>query len=292
MQIAIYGRTLSSEYTNDVFSLLKDLEKNGIQTYLYKALHEQYPQTTEQFPHIKIFDSTKDLNNDVDFLLSLGGDGTILDAVALVQNSGIPILGVNFGRLGFLTGTDKENFSHALNELINGNYVIDQRILLHLDANIPLFDDLPFALNDFTITKRDIDPMVTIHTFLNGEYINSYYADGLIVATTTGSTGYNMSCNGPILFPHSACFVITPIAPHHLNTRPLIVPDNSVISFEIDSRSNKIICTLDARRELVTSNIQLAVQKEKFEIKLVRFKENSFLSTLRNKLSWGIDKRN
>jgi NAD+ kinase len=283
---------LPAEYYNDVFSLLEELDKNNIQTYLYKALYNQYPQATAQFPRIKIFDSARDLNSDMDFLLSLGGDGTILDAVTLVQNRGIPILGVNFGRLGFLTGTDKENFSLALNELINGNYVIDQRTLLHLDASALLFGDLPFALNDFTITKRDIDPMAKIHTFLNGEYINSYYADGLIVATSTGSTGYSMSCNGPILFPNSANFVITPIAPHHLNTRPLIVPDSSVISFEIDSRSNKIICTLDARHELVESNIQLAVQKENFTIKLVRFKENSFLSTLRNKLSWGIDKRN
>lgn len=292
MQIAIYGRTLPTEYTADVFSLLKELDKNGIQAHLYKALSSQYPQVAAQFPHMKIFDSAKDLNSNIDFLMSLGGDGTILDAVTLVQNRGIPILGVNFGRLGFLTGTDKENFSLALNDLISGNYSIDQRTLLHLDASTPLFGGLPFALNDFTITKRDIDPMVTIHTFLNGEYINSYYADGLIVSTPTGSTGYNISCNGPILFPNSASFVITPIAPHHLNTRPLIVPDSSVISFEIDSRSSKIICALDARRKLVASNIKLAVQKENFIIKLVRFKENSFLSTLRNKLSWGIDKRN
>ncbi|ANI89413.1 NAD kinase [Arachidicoccus ginsenosidimutans] len=292
MQAAIYGRILPEAYGNDVLSLLTELNNHQIQLCLFKTLYEQYPQITSLFPGVKIFDSAEDLPKDIDFLISLGGDGTILDTVSLVQSKNIPILGVNFGRLGFLTGTSKESFSEVLNDLLNRNYIIDKRTLLHLDASIPLFADAPFALNDFTIGKRDIDPMVQVHTFLNGEFINSYFADGLIVATPTGSTGYNMSCNGPILFPDSASFVITPIAPHHLNTRPLIVPDDSVISFEISSRSDDILCTLDARREIVSKNIQLAVRKESFTIKLIRFKENTFLSTLRNKLSWGFDKRN
>jgi NAD+ kinase len=180
----------------------------------------------------------------------------------------------------------------VLSELINQNYIIDSRTLIHLDAGIPLFGDTPFALNDFTITKRDAAPMIKVRTYLNGEFINSYYADGLIVATATGSTGYSMSCNGPIIFPDSASLVITPIAPHHLNTRPIIVPDNNVISFEVESRAEDFLCTLDARREVVSNSVQLAIRKERFSIKLIRFKENSFLSTLRSKLSWGLDKRN
>ncbi len=292
MQVAIYGRELPNEYTSDIFILLEELSKSNIEVFLYKTLYQQYPEVSSLFPMLRVFNNAEDLSGEIDFLISLGGDGTILDTVVLVKNRNIPILGVNFGRLGFLTGTSKEAFGLVLEDLLNRNYIIDKRTLIHLDANKPLFGDTPFALNDFTITKRDAAPMVKVHTFLNGEFINTYYADGLIVATPTGSTGYSMSCNGPIVFPDSSSFVITPIAPHHLNTRPIIVPDDNVISFEIESRSEDFLCTLDARREVVDKRIQLAVRKESFKIKLIRFKENSFLSTLRNKLSWGLDKRN
>ncbi|HEY0298635.1 MAG TPA: NAD kinase [Arachidicoccus sp.] len=291
MQIAIYGRRLPEEYSNDVFSLLKDLD-NNFQIFLYHTIFLQYPQIAKKFPRIRVFQYADELSSETEFLISLGGDGTILDAVTLVKNKDIPILGVNFGRLGFLTGTSKENFPNVLDDLVNRNYIVDKRTMLHLEANIPLFSDAPFALNDFTIAKRDIDPMIRIHAFMNGEYINSYFSDGLIVSTPTGSTGYNMSCDGPILFPDSASFVLTPIAPHHLNTRPIIVPDDNVISFEIETRTDNFLCTLDARREIVHKTTQLAVRKENFKIKLIRFKENTFLSTLKNKLSWGLDKRN
>jgi NAD+ kinase len=176
--------------------------------------------------------------------------------------------------------------------LANRSYVIDKRTLIHLDANFPVFEGTPFALNEFAIHKRDTSPMIKIHTYLNGEFLNSYWADGLIVATPTGSTGYNMSCNGPILFPESASFVITPVAPHNLNVRSIVVPDTSVISFEIEGRTEEIICALDARKEIVAKNIQLAVKKENFTVNFIRLNENSYLSTLRNKLTWGLDKRN
>jgi NAD+ kinase len=161
-----------------------------------------------------------------------------------------------------------------------------------VDANIPLFGNLPFGLNEFTIHKRDTSPMIKIHTYLNGEFLNSYWADGLIVSTPTGSTGYNMSCNGPIVFPESASFVIVPIAPHNLNVRPIIVPDSTIVSFEVEGRSEDFICTLDSRREIVGKDIQLAVKKEQFNVSLVRLNEGTFLSTLRSKLTWGLDKRN
>ncbi|MDE1192216.1 MAG: NAD kinase [Arachidicoccus sp.] len=292
MQIAIYGRILPDEYKKDVFSLLEELRKTRVQVFLFHTFFLQYPEISAQFPNIQPFHTAEELTGDTEFLLSLGGDGTILDTITFVKKNNIPILGVNFGRLGFLTGTSRENFSSAIEDLVNRNYIIDKRSLLHLEANIPLFDDAPFALNDFTICKRDIDPMIRVHTFLNGEYINSYFSDGLIVSTPTGSTGYNMSCDGPILFPDAASFVLTPIAPHHLNTRPIIIQDDNVLSFEIESRSDNFLCTLDSRREIVHKNTQLAIRKENFKIKLIRFKENTFLSTLRNKLGWGIDKRN
>lgn len=292
MQVAIYARILPAEYSQDIDSLLEELTLKGIGVVIYKGLLEQFEDIAQRFTGIGIFTDGNNLSSDIDCLISLGGDGTILDTVTLVGDKNIPILGVNFGRLGFLTGASREEFSLVLGELINQNYIIDSRTLIHLDAAIPLFGSTPFALNDFTITKRDAAPMIVVRTFLNGEFINSYYADGLIVATATGSTGYSMSCNGPIIFPDSASLVITPIAPHHLNTRPIIVPDNNVISFEVESRANDFLCTLDARREVVNNSVQLAIRRESFTIKLIRFKENSFLSTLRSKLSWGFDKRN
>lgn len=292
MQVAIYGRILPEEYSPDIFSLLEELSNKGIGVVLFHGLLNQFADLRSRFPKIGVFYDADDLDADIDCLISLGGDGTILDVVTLVRDRNIPILGVNFGRLGFLTGASREEFSGVLGDLINQNYIIDSRTLIHLDANVPLFGDTPFALNDFTITKRDASPMIKVRTFLNGEFINSYYADGLIVATATGSTGYSMSCSGPIVFPDSASLVITPIAPHHLNTRPIIVPDNNVISFEVESRAEEFLCTLDARREVVAKNVQLAIRKERFTVKLIRFKENSFLSTLRSKLSWGFDKRN
>ena len=292
MQVAIYARILPNEYSQDIHALLEELTLKGIGVLMYKGLLDQFDEVRQKFTAIGVFEDGKSLHSGVDCLISLGGDGTILDTVTLVGDKNIPILGVNFGRLGFLTGASREEFSSVLSELINQNYIIDSRTLIHLDAGIPLFGETPFALNDFTITKRDAAPMIVVRTYLNGEFINSYYADGLIVATATGSTGYSMSCSGPIVFPDSSSLVITPIAPHHLNTRPIIVPDNNVISFEVESRAEDFLCTLDARREVVNNSVQLAIRKESFTIKLIRFKENSFLSTLRSKLSWGFDKRN
>ena len=228
----------------------------------------------------------------IDCLISLGGDGTLLDTVTLVKDTGIPVLGINYGRLGFLANIGKEELNTAFEALVDRKYVLDKRTLLHLDANMPLFDDTPYALNEFSIHKKDTSPMIKIHTYLNGEFLNTYWADGLIVATPTGSTGYSLSCNGPVVFPDSASFVITPVAPHNLNIRPIIVPDNTIVSFEIEGRTDGFLCTLDSRRELVTKEIQLAVKKESFGINLIRLNENNFLQTLRNKLSWGLDKRN
>jgi len=238
------------------------------------------------------FTSIADLQNEVDCLISLGGDGTVLDAVTIVGNTTIPILGINYGRLGFLATISKDELSIMVDALVNRSYVIEKRSLLHLDANLSVFGVAPYALNEFSIHKRDTSPMIKIHTYLNGEFLNSYWADGIIVATPTGSTGYNMSCNGPILFPDSASFVITPVAPHNLNVRSIVVPDSSVISFEVEGRTEELICAMDARKEIVSKNIQLAVKKENFMVHFIRLNENSYLSTLRTKLTWGLDKRN
>ena len=290
MKVAIYSRGLDQDLTAQLISLITELQKYNIDILLLHSL--AYNGLPQNETGIKLFSHPSELDNSVDCLISLGGDGTILDAVTLVSDKNIPILGINFGRLGFLAGIGKEELTSAVDALVNGTYVIDKRTLIHLDSSMHLFGNTPFAINEFAIHKRDISPMVKIHTYLNGEFLNTYWSDGLIVATPTGSTGYNMSCSGPIVFPESSSFVITPVAPHNLNVRPIVVPDSNVISFEVESRSDQIICALDARREIVDKEIQLAIKKEKFNVNFIRLNENNFLSTLRTKLMWGLDKRN
>ncbi|MBN9298707.1 MAG: NAD kinase [Filimonas sp.] len=292
MKVAIYSRGLDAEQHGHLLTLVHELQRHNISIYLHEAIVAYYEDVLAIAPETIIFKTEKDLDDTVECLISLGGDGTILDSVALIRDKEVPILGINFGRLGFLASIGKEELSSAVDALINGTYVIDKRSLIHLDANVPMFNDAPFALNEFAIHKRDTSPMIKIHTYLNGEFLNTYWADGLIVSTPTGSTGYNLSCNGPIVFPESGSFLITPVAPHNLNVRPIIVPDTNIISFEVEGRAEQFICTMDARKQIVGKDVQLAVKKELFGVNLVRLNENSFLSTLRTKLTWGLDKRN
>lgn len=289
MIVAIYSRGLDSEQSLPMQFLLSELLSHKAVVFLYEPLAWQLPSNT----HFSTFNSYEDLvANEVEFLISIGGDGTILDAVTLIRDSNIPILGVNFGRLGFLASISKNEIASAVEALVNHTFIVDKRSLIHIDSDTNLFGDTPFALNEFALHKRDTSPMIKIHTYINGEFLNTYWADGLIVSTPTGSTGYNLSCNGPILFPESSSFVITPVAPHNLNVRPIVVADSNIISFEVEGRSNQYICVMDARREFVNIDIQIAVKKENFTVSLIRLNENSFLSTLRNKLTWGMDKRN
>ncbi|MEP6846984.1 MAG: NAD kinase [Panacibacter sp.] len=290
MKVAIYSRGLDRDLQAQLIILINTLQKHNIDILLLESLAAYNLDVDNK--GITVFSNSNDLDNSVHCVISLGGDGTILDAVTLVGDKNIPILGINFGRLGFLAGIGKEEIAVAVEALVSGNFVIDKRTLIHLDASIPLFGDTPFALNEIAIHKRDTSPMIKVHTYLNGEFLNTYWSDGVIVSTPTGSTGYNMSCNGPIVFPESSSFVITPVAPHNLNVRPIVVPDSNIISFEIEGRAEQIICAMDARREIVDKDIQLAVKKEKFKISLLRLNENNFLSTLRTKLTWGLDKRN
>jgi NAD+ kinase len=292
MKVAIYSRGLDYEQENPLLLLLEELARYDIKILIYHELQERFNLPAHLWDKMKVFHNADELEEGTECMISLGGDGTMLDTITLVRDKNIPILGINFGRLGFLAAISKEELTSAVDALVSRTYLIDKRTLMHLDSSEPLFGDSPFALNEFAIHKRDISPMVKIHTYLNGEFLNTYWADGLIVSTPTGSTGYNMSCNGPIMFPESACFVITPVAPHNLNVRSIIVPDTTVISFEVESRADQVICALDARREIVGKSIQLAVKKEKFGVSLIRLNENSFLSTLRTKLTWGLDKRN
>jgi NAD+ kinase len=292
MKIAIYSRGIENNQLKDIESLLGELQKHGVEPVFFQDFFNQFYSAVQMPSKYSTFTSGDDLDPTIDCMISLGGDGTLLDTVTLVRDSGIPVLGINYGRLGFLASIGKEELHTALEALVNRKYVLDKRTLLHLDANVPMFNNTPYALNEFTLHKKDSSPMIKIHTYLNGEFLNTYWADGLIVATPTGSTGYSLSCNGPVVFPESASFVITPVAPHNLNIRPIIVPDNTIVSFEVEGRTDGFLCTLDSRKEIVSKEIQLAVKKESFGINLIRLNENNFLQTLRNKLSWGLDKRN
>jgi NAD+ kinase len=292
LKIAIYSRAIEVEQKEILQHFFEELHTKNIETFIHATFYEQI-KSYIQFEKVpNTFANTEELDDTIECMISLGGDGTLLDTVTLVQDKGIPIMGINFGRLGFLASIGKDEITVAIDALINHTYVIDERTLIHVDANIPLFGKVPYALNEFAIHKQDVSPMIKIHTYLNGEFLNTYWADGLIVATPTGSTGYSLSCGGPIVFPDSGSFVITPVAPHNLNLRPIIIPDNNVISFEIEGRTEQFICALDARREIVSKSVQLAIKKEYFAINLIRLNENNFLQTLRNKLLWGFDKRN
>jgi NAD+ kinase len=293
MKVAIYSRGVDIDQQQSLNALLLELNRYDTSIYVYADLITKFNLKAALGKETLIpFTSISDLINQVDCLISVGGDGTVLDAVTIVGDTHIPILGINYGRLGFLATISKDELSIMVEALVNRSYIIEKRSLLHLDADLPIFGMAPYALNEFAIHKRDTSPMIKIHTYLNGEFLNSYWADGIIVSTPTGSTGYNMSCNGPILFPDSASFVITPVAPHNLNVRSIVVPDSSVISFEVEGRTEELICAMDARKEIVPKQIQLAIKKENFMVHFIRLNENSYLTTLRTKLTWGLDKRN
>ncbi len=291
MRIAIYSRGLEQNQHHDIKLLLDELALYKIEPVIFQDFFNQFYSAINIPTEYSTFNCTDDLE-EIDCIISLGGDGTLLDTVTFVRDKQIPVLGINYGRLGFLASIGKDELHSAVEALVKRTYTLDKRTLLHLDANVPLFGDVPYALNEITIHKKDTSPMIKIHTYLNGEFLNTYWADGLIIATPTGSTAYSLSCNGPVVFPDSASFVITPVSPHNLNIRPIVVPDTNIVSFEIEGRTNGFICTLDSRREIVDKEIQIAIKKETFSMNLIRLNENNFLQTLRNKLSWGLDKRN
>lgn len=292
MKAAIYSRVIEEEQQHNIQVFFDELEKQKITPVIFNQYYEQIKNIIRLPVDTAVFSVAEDLTPQIEFMISLGGDGTLLDTVTLVRDKNISIIGINFGRLGFLASIGQDEVKIAVQAIARRTFVTDKRTLIHLDADLPLFGNVPYALNEFALHKRDTASMIKIHTYLNGEFLNTYWADGVILATPTGSTGYSLSCGGPIVFPDSKSFVITPVAPHNLNVRPLIVPDDNIISFEVESRSENIICSLDSRREIVGKNVSLAVRKESFSVSLMRLSENNFLQTLHNKLTWGLDKRN
>ncbi len=288
MKIGLYAKVISTpkqlKLIEEIIQFLQ-LEKVEV------MLHQHLASTINHQYRLPEFDRLCRLEPIIDFLICIGGDGTILDAVEITSDSQVPIIGVNTGRLGFLANVSTDGFKNAFNELKNGSYSIDKRSLLQLESNTDLFG-FNYALNDFVLHKKETSSMIIVHAFVNGEPLNSYWADGLIIATPTGSSGYSLSCGGPILFPKSSSLVVTPIAPHNLNVRPIIIPDDQVLSFEIEGRSNQFLATLDSRSVTIDQTVQIAIRKADFSINLVRFEGDTFLKTLRNKMLWGMDNRN
>ncbi len=294
MKVAIFGQY----YQNDTRPIIKDIfvffNRNNvemvIEEHFLKILYEE--QIIER--KYKTFSSYSDLDQSFDILVSIGGDGTILRAATYVRNSGIPIVGINAGRLGFLAKVQKENIDSFLQIVINKEYTLSERTLLNLDCNpsINELHQLNFAMNEVTVSRKDTTSMITIETSLNDEYLNSYWADGLIISTPTGSTGYSLSCGGPVLTPDVKSLVITPIAPHNLNARPLVIPDNTEIKLKVSGREENYLVSLDSRIISISNNTILTIKKSDFKINMVEIPNETFLKTLRNKLLWGEDKRN
>lgn len=292
-KIAIFGRVFNSSVTSYVNQLFYYLIDREVEIVLYDEFYDFLKNESTCPHHFTTFSNNEDLPKDISFMLSLGGDGTMLAAVSVIKDSGIPIAGINFGRLGFLANIQKNEIEKTLNQLLSGNYGIQSRALLSVTTHAKtLFSGENFALNDITVFRHDTSSMITIDARINNELLNSYWADGLIIATPTGSTAYSLSCGGPIIMPGSGNFVITPISPHNLNVRPIVVSENITLHLKIESRTEKFILSCDSKSETLSTDIELTIKKAPFSINLIRLENDSYFSTLREKLLWGIDVRN
>lgn len=294
MKIAVFGQYYQNNTHSIVEKVVAFLEQKNIEICFYNVFYDKLIENNVQLSNYKTFSSHECLKDSFDYLISIGGDGTILRAATFVRDSNLPIIGINAGRLGFLATVQEENIENLLNRVLVNDFSISKRTLISLHAQPENQDleDINFALNEITVSRKDTTSMITIETYINNEYLNSYWADGLIISTPTGSTGYSLSCGGPVIMPTSNCFVITPIAPHNLTARPLIIPDDSELSIRIKGREEQYLVSLDSRMTSVSNETTLTVKKANFFISIVEFPEEGFLRTIRKKLLWGEDKRN
>jgi NAD+ kinase len=292
MTIAVYARLTKDNHPDYIKTLSTKLNKENISFILnedyYRFLKEHFNFNLE----IPTYKSHECIRNKVNYIISLGGDGTILETLDLVRDSGIPVLGVNTGRLGFLATVYKEDFGIAIDFLLKDKFRLDKRCIIELENPTGLFGDLKYAVNEVTIMKKDSSSMITIDTTINGAFLNSYWADGLIISTPTGSTAYSLSCGGPIIVPDAENFVITPIAPHNLNVRPIIISSNSQVGLKVQGRSPEYLISLDSRFATIDSDHEIRLRKADFTFNLVNLDNQDFFKTLRDKLMWGLDKRN
>lgn len=294
MKIAIFGQYYQNNTHEIVEKVTRFLREKSCDLYIYEKFLNKLLENSFVNPNLKTFSRHEDLQNQFDFVISIGGDGTILRAATLVQDLNIPIIGINAGRLGFLATIQEENIEFFLEKIYTKEYTISKRALVNLQTSPENknIGNINFALNEITVSRKDTTSMITIETFINDEYLNSYWADGLIISTPTGSTGYSLSCGGPVLMPTANCLVITPIAPHTLTARPLVIPDNVEIRLKVTGREEQFLVSMDSRIASISNETQLTIKKAPFEILMVEFQEERFLKTIRKKLLWGEDKRN
>jgi len=292
MKIAIYGNPfedITNEFIKKLFARLHDanaeiLVFEEFDNFLKKTLNLDLKDT-------KLFNSHDDIPSDTDFFISIGGDGTFLETVSYVREKKIPIVGINSGRLGFLATISKDAVDKAVDDLLNNNYKIEERVLLELNTNGKLFKDFNYALNDFSIQRSESTSMAKIEVIVDDEYLNTYWADGLIISTPTGSTAYSLSAGGPIVVPNSKNFIITPISPHNLTARPLVLSDDKEVTIKISGRSKTFLASIDYRSETFEEGLIIKLKKADFTIPIIMLEDHSFFTTLRNKLMWGADKR-
>ena len=291
MTIAIFGSPYPEHFKKYIQHLIKKLDAEHVKLIVEENFYIFLQKNMRLSSRIETFKSYVDLQNDVDLMFSIGGDGTLLKAVTYVRKSNIPIMGINTGRLGFISSISAGQIDDAINDILKKKYSINERTLLELKTDKNLFKDKNFALNEVAVSKKDTSSMIRIDAYIQDEFLNTYWADGLVVSTPTGSTGYSLSCGGPIIMPGTNNIIITPNAPHNLNVRPIVVNDDSVIKLKVEDRDQLALVSLDSRSRAFDSETELIIKKADFKIQLIQPQNNSFTSTIRNKLMWGLDKR-
>ena len=296
-KVAIYGYYRETQSFSHLLLLLDILIKNNVQIIFQKVFYDklrQHNKLLQTYPEFEYFSAYDDLPENISLFFTYGGDGTILRAATFIRDKGIPIFGINAGRLGFLATVQKEEIEKAIMLYLKGQYSISERNLVNIDTKpeIPEIKAMNFALNELVINRKNTTAMITIDTYLDDEFLASYWADGLIIATPTGSTGYSLSCNGPVVMPESMNIIINPIAPHNLTARPLVIPNDNIIRMKVSSREPEFLISLDSRVYSLSTNTEIIAYTAPFTIKLIQFEENSFIKTLQKKLLWGQDHRN
>tara|TARA_B100001250_G_scaffold94222_1_gene78592 strand:+ start:1722 stop:2600 length:879 start_codon:yes stop_codon:yes gene_type:complete len=292
MRIALFGTNFSENFNKYIQHLINKLESEKVEIFIEQFFLNYLEEKIRFKNDVQTFTNHEDLKHKADILFSIGGDGTLLNAISYIRDSNIPILGINTGRLGFISSIAPDQIEQAINDVLNNNYKTNKRTLLSLKTSNNLFKNKNFALNEVAILKKDTSSMIKVDAYVDDEFLNTYWADGLIVSTPTGSTGYSLSCGGPIIAPGTNNIIITPIAQHNLNVRPIVINHNSIIKLKVEDRDQLALVSLDSCSRAFDSSIELTIKKANFKINLIEPQNNSFISTVRQKLMWGIDKRN
>lgn len=293
MQIALFGRKFSPDFFPVIQNMIRQLEADTAIFYVHERFYDFLKTSIDFKKPVELYTDHKGLPANCFCMISIGGDGTLLDTLPFLRNSGIPVLGINTGRLGFLSSVSTDDMKESIQALKERNFRLDQRSLLMLETKEEnLFGSFPYALNELAILKRDNTTMISISAYVNGHYLNTYWADGLMVATPTGSTGYSLSCGGPIISPDAENFIITPIASHNLTVRPIVIKDNSLIKLRVEGRIKSHLIVMDSRSVPLENPIDLYIKKADFKTNLISLENKNFFKTIRNKLAWGFDKRN